>query len=74
MITRTYSVLGMACTHCEETVSHGIARIEGVESISIDIPSDAVTISSRAEIAEAEIRRAVEQAGYEFDGPSERLR
>lgn len=69
MIERTYTVVGMACGHCEELVSEELERVDGVLSVSVEVELDRVTVSSKRELAVGEVRAAVEEAGYELAGP-----
>lgn len=68
MSTVTYTVIGMACGHCEDFVSEEISEVDGVESVTVDVAGEAVTVTSRVGVPETRIRRAVEEAGYEFAG------
>jgi copper chaperone len=65
-VVATYSVTGMTCDHCVQAVSGEIAALPGVESVEIDLGRGAVTVSSAAPLAEADVRAAVDEAGYEL--------
>ncbi|KUI04498.1 heavy metal-associated domain-containing protein [Mycobacterium sp. IS-3022] len=64
MTTTTVTVTGMTCGHCATSVREEISEITGVRSVDVDIASGAVTIDSVAAVEPAEIRSAVEEAGY----------
>ncbi|MBQ1082843.1 heavy-metal-associated domain-containing protein [Nocardiopsis sp. B62] len=69
MIERTYTVVGMACGHCADLVSEELEGVDGVLSVSVEVELDRVTVSSEREPGFAEVRAAVEEAGYELAGP-----
>ncbi len=63
MTTRTYSVPGISCGHCKAAIEGELAPLDGVESALVDI--DAKTVTVIGDIAEADVRAAVDEAGYE---------
>lgn len=62
------TVKGMMCAHCEAHVKEELEKIAGVESAVADHEANLVTLTTSADIAESEIRAAVEKAGYEYAG------
>jgi copper chaperone CopZ len=65
MTTRTYSVPGISCGHCKNAIEGELAPLDDVESALVDI--DAKTVTVTGEITEADVRAAVDEAGYEVD-------
>ncbi len=65
MIT-TYTVTGMTCEHCVQAVTGELRALPGVESVDVDLGSGAVTVSSTAPLDDADVRAAVDEAGYEL--------
>ena len=65
MSTTTYKVTGMTCGHCVQAVTTEVSKIDGVTDVAIDLESGNVTVTSEAEVPEAEFRAAVDEAGYE---------
>jgi copper chaperone CopZ len=63
MTTRTYSVPGISCGHCKNAIEGELTPLEGVDSAVVDIDAKIVTVVG--EIAEADVRAAVDEAGYE---------
>jgi copper chaperone len=59
-----YVVEGMSCGHCEIAVTEEVARIPGVDAVTVDLQSKRVTVTGRALDDEA-LRRAIDAAGYE---------
>jgi copper chaperone len=65
-VLTTYTVTGMTCDHCVQAVSGELAALPGVDSVTVDLGSGAVTVSSGAPLADADVRAAVDEAGYEL--------
>ena len=68
-IETTWPVSGMTCGHCVGAVTEELERIEGVERATVDLASGTATISSPRPVSEAEVRAAVEEAGYMLGRP-----
>ena len=64
--TAVYTVEGMHCSHCEAAICRAVESIPGVESAQASAPGKTLTVKGTA--AEADIRAAVEKAGYTFKG------
>lgn len=63
--TSTFTVVGMTCGHCVRSVKGEVAKIDGVESVSVDFKSGTVTVESTEPIADELFVAAVDEAGYE---------
>jgi copper chaperone CopZ len=61
-------VEGMDCGGCEESIKKAVSRIEGVESVSASHSTGKVQVVFSGESDEAEVRTAIEDAGYEVVG------
>lgn len=68
MSTQEFRVLGMSCGHCVRFVTEELETLPGVESVSVDLPTELVTVVSDRELERAAVRTAVEAAGYELAG------
>ena len=66
--TSTYTVAGMTCGHCVASVTEEISEIEGVTGVVVDLPTGAVTVTSDRPVVDADVRVAVEEAGYRLAG------
>ena len=66
MTVQTYTVKGMTCGHCVQAVSGELSKLAGVSDVAVDLGSGAVTVTSDAPLAEAQVREAVDEAGYEL--------
>ncbi|MGW6706982.1 heavy-metal-associated domain-containing protein [Streptomyces sp. NPDC054956] len=66
--TTVYRVTGMTCGHCEGAVTTELAALPGVSSVKAVAATGEVTVVSAAPLAEADVRAAVDEAGYELAG------
>jgi copper chaperone CopZ len=60
----TYKVAGMTCSGCVRAVTGAIKRVAPAASVEVDLAAGKITVDPA--IAEADISRAVEDAGFEF--------
>jgi copper ion binding protein len=65
MTQTSYTVTGMTCEHCVKAVTEEVGRIEGVESVAVDLPTGALTVVSSVELSDDAVRAAVDEAGYQ---------
>lgn len=68
MQTITYAVEGMTCAHCASAVTGEVGQISGISDVRVDVGRGTVTVTSEIVPADAVIRAAVEEAGYELTG------
>ena len=67
-------VRGMHCASCVTKVEEAVAKLAGVRSVSVDLPSRTVAIEFTPIAGKLEVRslrRAIEKAGYDVLGESE---
>jgi copper chaperone CopZ len=69
MTESTYTVSGMICGHCAGFVTEEIERVAGVTAVAVDVESGTVTLTTDRELDIADVRAAVEEAGYDLDAP-----
>ncbi len=60
----TYTVPDMSCGHCKHAVSSELQQVAGVESVDVDLDTKLVTVRG-ADLDDAALRGAIEEAGYE---------
>lgn len=65
MATATYEVTGMTCEHCTNAVKGEISQLAGVDQVDVELEGGKVTVTSAAPVDDAEVRAAVEKAGYQ---------
>ncbi len=64
MATNEYQVTGMTCGHCEMSVREEVSQIAGVEDIQVSAKTGLLAVTGAADIDDAQILAAVEEAGY----------
>ncbi len=64
----TYTVSGMTCAHCVMSVTEEITALDGVTDVAVDLPTGAVAVTSERPLDSAQVRAAVEEAGYALVG------
>ncbi|WP_424936921.1 MULTISPECIES: heavy-metal-associated domain-containing protein [Bacteria] len=64
MTTTEYQVTGMTCGHCEMSVRREVGQIAGVEDIQVSAATGRLVVSANAEIDDAAVLAAVDEAGY----------
>ena len=60
--TEKYLVTGMSCAACQAHVEKAVKGVEGVESCSVSLLTNSMSVTGRAEAAK--VIKAVENAGY----------
>lgn len=71
MAQQTFQVTGMTCDHCVNAVTEEISALAGVTAVDINLRAgevSAVTITSDSPLTGADVRAAVDEAGYELVG------
>ena len=66
MAENTYTVQGMTCGHCVSSVTEEVSEVTGVRQVDVDLASGRLTVVSDVDVPEADIRAAVEEAGYQL--------
>ena len=64
----TVKIEGMMCAHCKAHVEKALSAIDGVTSVTADHVAGTATVESTREIPQAELKAAVEAAGYTYLG------
>ena len=62
--TSTWSVTGMTCEHCVASVTEELGELDGVRDVSVVLDTGTVTVTSSQPLERADVRAAVEEAGY----------
>ena len=66
--TMEITVKGMMCQHCEAHVKEALEKLAAVEEATANHDENLVTLKTSGEVSEADLKAAVEGAGYEFVG------
>lgn len=64
MITTSYRVTGMTCGHCEASVREEVGAVAGVDTVEASASAGTLTVTSAAEVDQAQVIAAVREAGY----------
>ncbi len=64
MTDNVYTVTGMTCAHCVAAVTEEVEAVPEVTAVEVDLASGRLSVRSRTPIATADVRAAVEEAGY----------
>src|SRR3954453_2565919 len=62
--TQTYTVTGMTCAHCVNSVSTEVGQLLGVRDVQVDLAAGAVTVTSDEPLDEQVVAAAVDEARY----------
>ena len=62
---QTWTVTGMTCGHCVQSVTEEVSAVPGAEEVDVDLASGRLTVSSDQPLDDAAVRAAVEEAGYQ---------
>ncbi len=57
-------IQGMSCQHCVMSVTKALGGISGVKNLKVDLVKGEATFENTQNVSRAEIRKAVEDAGY----------
>ncbi len=68
MSTATYTVVGMTCGHCVDSVTEEVGQVPGVTDVDVDLTSGGLTVTSDTDVDDDAVRAAVEEAGYQVAG------
>lgn len=63
---RIYRVGGMSCNHCKASVERNLALLPSVEAAEVDLAAGTVAVEGSA--AETEVRKVIEELGFEYKG------
>jgi copper chaperone len=65
----TYAVPGISCEHCRHAISTEVGRVPGVDAVEVDLEQKVVVVRGGT-LRDDEIRAAIDEAGYDVDGPA----
>ncbi|GAA4921724.1 heavy-metal-associated domain-containing protein [Actinoplanes utahensis] len=65
-VTSTFTVKGMTCSHCVQSVTEELSALPGVTDVAVDLASGGVTVASESPLSDEAVRAAVDEAGYEL--------
>ncbi len=60
-----YTVVGMTCAHCVAAVTEEVEQVPGVTGVRVELAGGRLAVEGGS-VDHADIRAAVEEAGYEL--------
>ena len=66
--TMEITVKGMMCPHCEAHVKEALEKLDNVTEATANHEANLVTLKTTGDVSDADLKAAVEGAGYEFVG------
>ncbi len=63
-----YSIPKISCGHCKDSIEKKVSKVEGVESVEVNVDEKTATILGSA--AHDDLVAAIDAAGYEVEGVS----
>jgi copper chaperone len=61
----TYHVPGVSCEHCRTAITDEVDKVEGVESVHVDLEGKIVTVRGES-VSDETVRAAIGEAGYDI--------
>lgn len=60
------TIEGMMCAHCQKHVHDALAKMDGVEDVTVDLAGGTATVKLTHDIDEKDFRGTIEEAGYKL--------
>ncbi len=61
---KTLSIEGMTCSNCVRHVTEALGGVEGVSSVSVDLPGKKAELEAAGSVSDETLENAVKEAGY----------
>ena len=65
------NIEGMHCSHCTKRVEETLKNIDNIKSVKVSLENKSATIKYKGEINIEDIKKEIENIGFEFKGISE---
>ncbi|MBE3551438.1 MAG: heavy-metal-associated domain-containing protein [Kyrpidia tusciae] len=73
METKVLHIKGMSCSHCVHAVKSALSALAGVHEVDVDLDKGKASVKfDGSKVGEPQFREAIEEAGYELTGMSDR--
>lgn len=64
----TLNVQGMSCDHCVNSIEGSVGKLDGVESVKVDLEDGKVNVTFHSEKVDLkEITQTIEEQGYDVN-------
>ena len=67
-MTKTMTIEGMMCMHCEATVKKALEKLDGVENAQVSHEAGTAVVTLSADVADDVLKKAVEDKDYTVTG------
>ncbi len=67
MSVHVYRVPDVSCAHCIAAITGELGKIDGVETIDVNLETKLVTVKSADEVSDATLRAGIDDAGYDIE-------
>ena len=75
VVTKVFTVPGMMCNNCKETVEGATLGLEGVLSSEVDLPNKTATVSfDPVKVSVETITTAIERTGFDVESVDDGVR
>jgi copper chaperone CopZ len=65
-VRETFTVQGMTCDHCVQSVATALQALPGVEQVTVYLPTGTVDVTGTEPLPTESVRGAVKKAGYDL--------
>ncbi|HET9140229.1 heavy metal-associated domain-containing protein [Actinophytocola sp.] len=65
-IYNVYTVIGMTCQHCAQTITGELSGMDGVTDVAVNLATGEVTVGSTDELSDHLVESAIAHAGYQL--------
>ena len=69
-MTKTLNIDGMTCHNCVRHTKEALEELDGVTSVDVNLEGKSAKVEASADIDDATLKAAVEEAGYTVTGIS----
>ena len=64
MLVKTLTVPNISCDHCAHHIKTGLANLQGVKNIEVDVQHKQVTVTVDSEATLPQVEAALNEIGY----------
>ena len=59
-----FTVPGISCGHCKDTIESTLNNVESIESVSVDIEKKSVEVTSSSDLDMMNVSQLLDEQGY----------
>lgn len=67
MSVHVYRVPDVSCEHCVSAITGELKKIDGVQSVDVNLDTKLVTVESADSVEDASLRAGIDEAGYDIE-------